>query len=138
MGKLKKKLKKKVNPEKSNKMIIAVAVGLLVVFGGIFLLTMGPSKPENKGEAMKEALSYLDNSDGILEVKTIPETNMVVVVYEGYKETLKNYKKIAWYAGIRISNLLPDETVTVKLCKDKEEQIIATYTFEDGKGKVVE
>lgn len=133
MGKMKKKLKKKVNPERSNKLIIAVAVGVVIVFAGLFLvITGGGGAPANKKEVMDSALEYLEKSEGLLELQKLPGQNKVVFVYDSNTEK-KDFRKIALYAGIKLSNKIGDEIVTVELLKDKEKEKVCTFVLRDGR-----
>jgi hypothetical protein len=136
MGK-KKKFKKKINPEKSNKMIIAVAVGVVIVMAVFFIIMIMGSgdstAPVDKGELMKRMLKYLETTNGIAGVKYYPEQNKVVIIYESYKESRQNYPKIAQFAGLKLSHKMGDEELTVVLAKDKEEQAVRSYTIKNGR-----
>jgi len=136
MGK-KKKFKKKINPEKSNKMIIAVAVGVVIVMAAFFIIMIlgsgNSAPPEDKGALMKRMLKYLETTNGIAGLQYYPEQNKVVIIYEGYKESRQNYPKVAQFAGLKLSNKLGDEELIVVLAKDKEEQAIRSYTIKNGR-----
>jgi len=137
MGKKKKKFKRKINPEKSNKMIIAVAVGVGIVMAAfilIMILSSGNSTaPVDKTEIMKGTLKYLETTNGIAGVKYYPEQNKVVIIYEGYKESLRDYPRVVQFAGLKLSNKLGDEELTMVLAKDKEEHAIRSYTIKNGR-----
>ncbi|MGD2088136.1 MAG: hypothetical protein PVH61_18300 [Candidatus Aminicenantes bacterium] len=136
MGK-KKKFKKKINPEKSNKMIIAVAVGVVIVMVAFFIIMIlgsGDSTvPEDKGQLMKRMLKYLETTDGIAGLKYYPEQNKVVIIYESYKESLHDYPKVVQFAGLKLSHKMGDEALTMVLAKDTEEQAIRSYTIKNGR-----
>jgi hypothetical protein len=136
MGK-KKKLKRKINPEKSNKMIIAVAVGVVIVMAVFFIIMIlgsgNSTAPADKGELMKRMLKYVETTDGIAGLKYYPEQNKVVIIYESYLESQQNFPKIAQYAGLRLSNKMGDEELTVILAKDKEKQTVRSYTIKSGR-----
>jgi hypothetical protein len=133
MGKMKKKFKKKVNPERSNKMIIAIAGGLVVVFAVLFILTTGRnSTPVDKNEVMNSTLKYLEKSEGLLALRKFPEQNKVVIVYDSYTKN-KDFRKIALYAGIKLSHKIGDEILMVELLKDKEEEKVCTFVLRDGR-----
>ena len=117
MGKLRKKYKKKVNPERSNKMIIAVAVGLVIVVVVLyFLFARGGASvnKQDKKEVMTYALKYLQKGAGVSQLKFIPEENKVVIVYD---ETIQHldFKTIARLAARRLSNDIKNEEVAVAL-----------------------
>jgi len=133
MGKIKKKFKKKINPQRSNKMIIAVAVGIVIVFAVLFLLTPGGNDtPVNKKEVMDSVLEYLEKGEGILALKKFPDQNKVLIVYDSYTER-KDFIKIARYAGIKLSHKLGDEEITVILSKDKEGQDVYSCVSKGGR-----
>ena len=66
------------------------------------------------------------------EMQYYPDLDKVVIIYEGYKEPEHDFAKIARFAGIRLSNELAGEVVTVVLAKDKEEQPVAAYRVKNG------
>ena len=137
MGKKKKKLKRKINPEKSNKMIIAVAVGVVIVMAVFFLIMIlgsgNSTAPVDKAGLMKRQLKYLETTNGIAGVKYYPEQNKVVIIYEGYKENLHDYPKVVQFAGLKLSHKMGNEELTMVLAKDKEEQAIRLYTIKSGR-----
>ena len=137
MGKKKKKLKRKINPEKSNKMIIAVAVGVVIVMAAFFLIMIlgsgSSTAPVDKAGLMKRQLKYLETTNGIAAVKYYPEQNKVVVIYEGYKESLHDYPRVVQFAGLKLSNKMGNEELTMVLAKDKEEQAVRLYTIKSGR-----
>ena len=103
MGKIKKKFKKKVNPEKSNKMIIAVIVGLVIFFTVLFFITTGKKVPTDKKELISNTLSYLKKSGGILDTVIFPDENKVIIVYNSYMKEI-DYHRVARFAGLKLSN----------------------------------
>jgi hypothetical protein len=137
MGTKKKKHKKKINPEKSNKMIIAVAVGVVIVMAVFFIVMIvgsgNSTVPVDKAALMKRMFKYLENTDGIAGFRYYPEQNKVVIIYEGYKESLHDYPKVVQFAGLKLSNKMGDEELTIVLAKDKEEQAIRSYTIKNGR-----
>ena len=137
MGTKKKKLKKKINPEKSNKMIIAVAVGVVIVMAVFFIIMIvgsgNTTVSGDKTALMKRMLKYLETTDGIAGLKYYPDQNKVVIIYEGYKESQQNFPRVAQFAGLKLSNKMGDEEVTIVLAKDKEGQAIRSYTIKNGR-----
>jgi len=136
MSKFRKTLKKRVNPAKSNKMIIAVGIGSAILLVGLFLLVQTSSTPSNKAEAMDKALKYLKDSEGILLVKTYPEQNMAIIVYDS-QEPEKDKKPIdflliARYAGIRLSNEMGNIDMKLVLAKDKESSPVHEFILNSG------
>jgi len=121
MSKFRKTLKKKVNPTKSNRLIIAVGVGSMIIFVTLFLLVLNPGSPANKAEAMDNALKYLKKDEGILSIKSYPEQNRAVIVYDSSKKDKdknpRDYVPIARFAGIRLSYEMGDLKITLILQK---------------------
>jgi hypothetical protein len=132
MGKVKKKFKKKVNPEKSNKMIYAVAAGLAILIIVFLAFTISKDTVTDKPELMNNTLKYLKTTPGVLELKTLPEENKVMIVYDRYAED-RDFQKIAWYAGIKLSHKLGDQELTVLLCEDKVENSVYSIVLKDGR-----
>lgn len=129
MGKLKKKYQKKVNPEKSNKLIYAVAVGLLVVFSLFFILITKEKQPENKEELLKNSLDYLQKVNGIIDLKILSSENKIVIVYDN---NIKNdFKRIAIFAGLKVSRRLRKERIEVVLARVKETDMVYSFIFEN-------
>jgi hypothetical protein len=131
MGKLRTKLKKKVNPLKTNKMIYAVAGGLALLAIAFLLVTISKDKVTDKPQLMEKTLKYLKTSDGIMELKILPVETKVIIVYDSRTER-KDFAKITRYAGLKLSNKLGDEELTIVLCSDKAENVVYTVVFKDG------
>jgi predicted butyrate kinase (DUF1464 family) len=132
MGKVKKKFKKKVNPEKSNKMIYAVVAGLAILIIVFLAFTISKDTVTDKPELMNSTLKYLQTTPGVLELKTLPEENKVMIIYDRYTENM-DFRKIARYAGMKLSHKLGDQELTVLLCEDKEENSVYSVIVKDGR-----
>jgi hypothetical protein len=129
MGKLRTKIKKKVNPEKSNKMIYAVAGGLLLLIIIFLFFTIGRDKVVDKSELMTNTLKYLKRS--ALEVKTVPDENKVFLIFSKDAEE-KDFQTIAKFAGLKLSNELGNVECTICLCRGSEEEIVYTAVLKNG------
>ena len=132
MGKLKKKFKKKVNPEKSNKMIIAVVVGVVILFTAIFFITTGEKAPTDKKELISNTLSYLKKSGGILDTLIFPDENRVIIVCNSYIKDI-DYNTVAKFAGLKLSNKIKNVEIEVILSKDKKENETHVFTTKNGR-----
>lgn len=132
MGKAKKKFKKKINPEKSNKMIYAVVAGLAILIIVFMVFTISKETVTDKPKVMDNTLKYLETTPGVLELKPLPEENKVIIVYDRYTED-RDFQKIARYAGIKLSHKLGDLELTVLLCEDKEENSVYSIVVKDGR-----
>jgi hypothetical protein len=131
MGKLRVKLKKKVNPLKTNKMIYAVAGGLALLAVAFLLVTISKDKVTDKPRLMETTLKYLKTTEGVMELKLLPVENRVIIIYDKRTEK-KDFAKIVRYAGLKLSNKWGNEELTIQLCADKEENIVYTVVFKNG------
>ena len=130
MGKKKKRILQKINPEKSNKMIYAVGVGLVIIFAVFFILISRGTHPENKRELVSGVLGYLTKTQGIIDLVILPEKNNVQIRYDGLDR--KDFFKITAYAGIKLSLKLKDEKIKVELFRGNEKQPVYTVFLKNG------
>lgn len=121
---------RKINPEKSNKMIYAVAAGLAVIILVFLLSIVFTSSSGDKKQALQKTLAYLKNTEGLVEIKTIETENRVVIVFNSDSKNAKNFEKIAHYAAIRLSYKLPD--CQVQLAKNLATQIVYSIQVKNG------
>ncbi len=137
MRKTKKNFKRKINPEKSNKMIYAVLFGLVIIFAVFFILVSGPEKVINKDALMKDTLDYLQKTEGISEIKFHPDKNRICFYYTHYSEKEKkkhpDYQRIVLFAGLKLSNRLPDEKIRIELIDNKSGKPDLILEFREGK-----
>jgi hypothetical protein len=131
----KKKFKKKVNPEESNKMIYAVVAGLGLLIIIFLYFTIKSDTAGDKNELMVESLKYLKRTDGIKELKILPEENRVIIIHDRITEQNKNldFPKIALYAGIKCSHKMGEEELTVLLCEYNEKNKVYSVVLKDGR-----
>lgn len=134
MGKIKKKFKKKINPEKSNKMIYAVVGGLIIFFTVLVILMTSSKTPRDKKELISNTLSYINSSGGINETKIYPDTNRVVIVYNSFVKKV-DFVSIARFAALKLSNKLKGEEIEVVLSKDEEKD--TEYSFISKNGRMI-
>jgi hypothetical protein len=130
MGKKKKNWRRQINPEKSNKMIYAVGIGLLLLFSVFIFLTIEGGSPEKKEEWMSSVLNYLKKTQGIIDVEVIPEHNRVKILYDSHDK--KNFIKIARYAGLKLSYKLKAETLEIQLINENHDQLIYSVVLRNG------
>ena len=112
---------RKINPQKSNKMIYAVAGGLallLLVFFALVILSGG----RGGARSMAKTLSYLKNTEGLLELKALESEKRVVIVYSSDSKNAGNFEKIAYYAALRLAPHWPD--CEVLLARNRVEQVV--------------
>jgi len=129
--KKKKKILKKVNPEKSNKMIYAVGIGLFIVFV-LFFYFIAKSGPEtlDKSKALNQSIEYLKHIDGIKKVD-IDEKNFIVsIIYDELFD--KDFKKILNFASIRVSNIVKNQIITFRLYKNKSNDLVYEIKAKNG------
>lgn len=132
MGKKKKKLRKKINPEKSNKMIYAVAAGLALLIVIFLIFTISGEKVVDKKDLMTKTLEYVKKQGGIKELKLLPDESKVIIVYDPFVKK-KNFQTIARYAGVRLSNKWGEEPLVVVLCENEEANKVYSVVLSDGR-----
>ncbi|MCK4890620.1 MAG: hypothetical protein KAS97_11865 [Candidatus Aminicenantes bacterium] len=135
MKKKKKRLNRRINPEKSNKMILAVSGGLLILFVTLFITSIGNDSISDRKTLYKNTLSYINNIEGITDVESIPETNSVKIFYDPdpNSRSMIDYKKMAVFAGVKLSNKLKGEKITFQLIKKISKKVKLTFAVQDGK-----
>lgn len=135
MKKKNKRLNRKINPEKSNKMILAVSGGLLILFAALFITSIGSDSISDKSELYKNTLSYIKNIEGITDVESIPETNSVKIFYDPdpNSRSMIDYKKMAIFAGVKLSNKLKGEKITFQLIRKQNKNTELIFAVQDGK-----
>jgi len=124
---LKIKVNKKVNPQKTNKMIYAVAAGLAVVLAVFFALTIGSG---GAGKRPDDALAYLKGTEGLIDVRVVAAEKKALIVYNSDSKNAGNFEKIAYYAAVRLSRTWPD--CRVLLAKNLETQIVYAVQVKNG------
>jgi len=122
---------RKINPEKSNKMIYAVVAGLVLVFALFFWLLTSDSPPDDPQRMMEETLVYLDRTDGIIEIRADAADRQVEIVYD--TNDPKDFVKITRYAAILLSNRLKGSPVRVVLFRNNRQQRVYSVTTESGR-----
>lgn len=120
---------RKINPQKSNKMIYAVAAGLGIVLIIFFFLTITGGSG-NKKQPLQKTLAYLKNTEGLVEIKTIEAENLAVIVFSSDSKNAKNFEKIAHFAALRLSYQLPN--CQVQLAKNLATQIVYSIKIKNG------
>jgi len=120
---------KKINPERSNKMIYAVAAGLGVVLIVFFTLTIiGGGGGDRK--SLASTLAYLKNTEGLVEIQALDAEKKALIVFNSDSKNADNFKKIAYYAALRLSSHWPD--CEVLLAKNTAAQIVYRITVKNG------
>jgi hypothetical protein len=118
---------KKINPQKSNKMIIAVAAGLLVVVAVFFILTVRGGK---SGGLPADALAYLRRTEGLIKLQILDAEKKALIVFNSDSKNAGNFERIAYYAAVRLSRYWPD--CRVLLAKNRESQVVYTVQVKNG------
>ena len=121
---------KKANPEKSNKMIYAVAAGLVIVLIAFFILTISSGNSGSDNKLPASALAYLKNTEGLIEIKIMDAEKKVLIVFNSDSKNAGNFEKIAYYAALRLSRHWPD--CQVLLAKNQTTQIIYAVQVKNG------
>lgn len=115
---LKKRLRSK-NKLQTNKLIYAVAAGLGIILI-IVLITVftGDRKAVDKKKLILDTLGYLKKVSAITNVDAFPQENKALVIYSsssagGTNDSNLDFRKMARYAAIRLSNEIKDEVVII-------------------------
>ena len=130
----KRKLNRKINPEKSNKMIWAVSSGLLILFGILFIWIIGSDSVDNREELFDNTLNYLKRIEGITGLETDFESNSVKIYYDPDPNSRSriDYKKLSLFAGVKLSNKLKDEKISFLLIKNSSKKTELSFTVLNG------
>ncbi len=103
----------RINRDKSNRMAIAVVIGVSAILL-IWILAMLLGDRKGPPQAMAEnALEYLDKREGIAAVNIDMAQNRVEIRYDYSKEG--DFVLITKYAALKLSNSLPDNPIDFTL-----------------------
>jgi len=120
---------RKINPGRSNKMILAVAGGLaLLLLVLLALVILGDG--QGGGRSLDKTLSYLKNTEGLLEVRALEGEKRAVIVYNSDSKNAANFEKVAHYAAVRLARQWPD--CEVLLAKNTADQIVFQVRVRNG------
>lgn len=135
MKRKKKRFNTRINPERSNKMIWAVSIGLLVLFAMLFFTSTGSDSVSDRSKLFKSTLNYLKKIEGITDIKTFPDKSSVNIFYEPDPNSRAriDYRKMAIFAGIKLSNKLKSERITFQLISGLKKNVELTFTVMDGR-----
>jgi hypothetical protein len=120
---------KKINPERSNKMLYAVMAGLGVILIIFFTLAITSSPGKDK-KSLDSILAYLQKTEGLIEIKTMAAEKRAVIVFNSDSKNAANFEKVTHYAAVRLSRDWPD--CRVLLAKNKAEQIVYEVQVKNG------
>jgi hypothetical protein len=118
-------------------LIYAVAVGLgIILLVWIILTISGDRKPRDKEKIILNSISYLKRVASIRDIKVFPRENKVVLIFDreataGDKADV-DFRKMARYAGMRISNELKKEEIKVLLSEVRKKEKDYLVTVKDG------
>jgi hypothetical protein len=121
------KVNKKVNPERSNKMLYAVAAGLGIVLLAFFILN---SLNNNAGKLPADSLAYLKGTEGLVETRIRDGEKKALIIYNSDSKNAGNFEKIAYYAAVRLARLWPD--CTVQLARNSAAQVVYEVRVKNG------
>jgi hypothetical protein len=120
----------KINPQKSNRLILAVVGGLAVVLLAFFSLVIISGRQGGSHESMARSLAYLKNTEGLVTIQAHDAEQRAVIVYNSDSKNAGNFKKIAYYAALRLSRHWPD--CEVQLARNRAERIVYGVRFRGG------
>jgi hypothetical protein len=110
---------RKVNPQKSNKMLYAVAAGLGIVLVVFFVLTITSG---GAGKLPADSLAYLKGTEGLVETRIMDAEKKALIVFNSDSKNANNFEKIAYYAAVRLSRHWPD--CRVLLARNQATEIV--------------
>jgi hypothetical protein len=120
---------KRINPEKSNKMIYAVAAGLGIVLIIFFTLIITFGQSGHK-ESLASTLAYLQRTEGLVAIKVMEAEKRAIIVFNSDSKNAANFEKIAYYAALRLSKHWPD--CDVQLAQNEATRIIYSFPVRHG------
>ena len=124
---LRTKINKKVNPEKSNKMIYAVTAGLGIVLVVFFALTITSG---GAGKLPADSLAYLKGTEGLVETRILDAEKKALIVFNSDSKNAGNFERIAYYAAVRLSRHWPD--CQVLLARNQAAEIVYEVRVKGG------
>jgi hypothetical protein len=120
---------RKINPGRSNKMILAVAGGLaLLLLVLLALVILGDG--QGGGRSLAKTLAYLKNTEGLIEVRPLENEKRAVIVYNSDSKNAANFEKVAHYAAVRLARQWPD--CEVLLAKNSAAQVVYEVRIKNG------
>jgi len=120
---------RRINPQRSNKMIYAVAGGLTLVLLAFFTLAILGGR-KGSGRSMAGILAYLKNTEGLIEVKALEAEKRAVIVFNSDSKNAANFEKVAHYAAVRLSRDWPD--CEVLLARNSAAKIVYSIRVRGG------
>jgi hypothetical protein len=121
---------RKVNPQKSNKMLYAVAAGLALILAFFLLSIFFTGGSGNDGKLPAGTLAYLKNTEGLTEIRILDAEKKALIVYNSDSKNAGNFEKIAYYAALRLAGHWPD--CQVLLAKNQAAQIVYAVRVKNG------
>ncbi|HSQ34604.1 MAG TPA: hypothetical protein VLQ89_01315 [Candidatus Binatia bacterium] len=118
---------KKINPEKSNKLIYAVAAGLAIVLAVFFALALGSG---GRDQLPADTLAYLKKTEGLIEVRIHDAEKTALIIFNSDSKNADNFERIAYYAAVRLSKHWPD--CRVLLAKNLATDIVYEVEIKNG------
>ena len=120
---------RKINPERSNKMIYAVAGGLLLILL-LFTLVIVNGGRGGGGRSMAAILSYLKNTEGLVEIRPLEAEKRVIIIFNSDSKNAGNFEQIAHFAALRLSRQWPD--CEVLLARNSADRIVYVVRVQNG------
>lgn len=121
---------KRINPDKSNRMIIAVVAGVGIIILA-WLLAMLLSDEKGPPQAVAEkTLEYLERTDGIVTSQIDMAAKRVDLRYDYTKSG--DFVLITRYAALKLSNVLVEDPIDFTLTADILKQEVYRCRVHDG------
>lgn len=121
----------RINPQKSNKMIWAVGIGLLLVFAG-YMSVISIRKPvKSEVDEVNRTLSYLRQAKNIVKWEWKPAERLVKIVYT--PDINGDIVRVAHYAALRLAGKIEEFILEV----ERTQPPGAEYRIEVNGGRII-
>jgi hypothetical protein len=127
---MKKVLRKKLQTQKSNRMIIAVAVGLTILILALFVIFVDLG-PRGKEEVIRDYTSSIKRTSGIVEVKIDSEKNQFELLYDQLINS--RFKREVSFILQSMSRELTEIKFKIRIYKNSWGNLDIEYFLQNGK-----
>lgn len=119
---------RRINPERSNKMIYAVVAGVLLLLALFVMVILRGDR--GGGGTMAATLAYLKNTEGLREVQTLETEKRALIIYISDSKNAANFETVAHYAAVRLARHWPD--CEVLLARNTADQVVFQVRVRNG------
>jgi len=127
---MKKRLRKEINPEKSNKMIYAVALGLALVVVALFVIFVD-LRPASQETILARYSEQIRRFDGLLEVQILPDEGEIELVYDQLIND--DFPRRIQVLLKSLSRELGDDEFRVTIYRNNRDHPVLRYRLKEGR-----